>query len=113
MAYCPRCGKQNPDDAKYCNNCGADLATGGGSYRRRDEDRCNEECSRGRSGLLVWGIIVVIIGIGIIISAIANFWPGAPSWLTSFEWWWLILIIVGALILAAGVRMLTRAGKSQ
>jgi class 3 adenylate cyclase len=26
VAGCPRCGKQNPDDARFCNACGAELA---------------------------------------------------------------------------------------
>jgi rhomboid protease GluP len=26
--YCPRCGEGNPDDATFCNFCGASLATG-------------------------------------------------------------------------------------
>ena len=23
--YCPNCGQQQPDDTKFCSNCGADL----------------------------------------------------------------------------------------
>ena len=23
--YCPNCGQQQPDESKFCNNCGADL----------------------------------------------------------------------------------------
>ncbi|MBP8989498.1 MAG: zinc ribbon domain-containing protein [Clostridia bacterium] len=29
--YCPSCGKQNPDDAKFCENCGAPTTGGGGA----------------------------------------------------------------------------------
>ena len=24
--YCPKCGKENPEDAKFCMHCGADLS---------------------------------------------------------------------------------------
>ena len=116
MAYCPKCGKQNPDDARYCNNCGADMTTGtGGPYmRRRDQDQCNEECSgRGRNGLIIWGVIVIVIGIGIIISALQNFLPNAPDWLRNFQWWWVIVVVIGVAVILAGLRMLTRAGKNQ
>jgi uncharacterized membrane protein YvbJ len=114
MVYCPSCGKQNPDDARYCNNCGADLTTGARGPRRREEDRCNEECSgRGKGGLLFWGVIVALIGIGIIISAISNYLPNPPSWLVDFNWWWLVLVVIGVAVLVAGVRMLIRASKNQ
>ena len=23
--YCPQCGKENPDDARFCGSCGASL----------------------------------------------------------------------------------------
>jgi len=26
MTYCPKCGKQNEEDATYCNSCGASLS---------------------------------------------------------------------------------------
>jgi uncharacterized RDD family membrane protein YckC len=27
MVYCPKCGSQNPDQAKFCNNCASPLET--------------------------------------------------------------------------------------
>src|SRR5437667_7252858 len=27
MATCPSCGKENPEDSRFCNSCGAALAT--------------------------------------------------------------------------------------
>ena len=24
--YCPKCGKENPEDARFCMHCGADLS---------------------------------------------------------------------------------------
>ena len=32
--FCPKCGAQQPDGAKFCGNCGATLQ-GGGSERSR------------------------------------------------------------------------------
>ncbi len=29
--YCPSCGKQNPDDAKFCESCGASTGAGNGT----------------------------------------------------------------------------------
>ena len=34
MASCPRCGRHNPDDARYCAGCGFDLASGGEAARK-------------------------------------------------------------------------------
>ena len=30
-AYCARCGRPNPEDARFCSNCGAQLAGPGGT----------------------------------------------------------------------------------
>lgn len=29
MPYCTRCGRQSPDEARFCSNCGLALAAGG------------------------------------------------------------------------------------
>ncbi len=35
--YCARCGRPNPDDARFCSNCGAQLATAGAGAPRPGE----------------------------------------------------------------------------
>src|SRR6478735_1798445 len=37
MPFCTACGKQNPDDARFCANCGTQLAAAGASQPGADE----------------------------------------------------------------------------
>lgn len=37
FVICPRCRRQNPDDAVFCNRCGVRLLSAGVSYRNRPE----------------------------------------------------------------------------
>jgi len=34
MVYCPKCGKENKDDAEYCTKCGASLDSKKNSYNK-------------------------------------------------------------------------------
>ena len=104
MVYCSKCGTQNVDDAKTCSNCGASLYTVGQRYRgserehyRRVENECFGLPNGGVIAGIVFGIIVVFIGLGLFLQAsgyIVNF--------GSFIWP-MILIIFGLLILAGGL----------
>lgn len=110
MAYCPKCGKQNADDARFCNNCGADMTTG----RRVREDECGEACSgRSRSWGIFWGIIVILIGVAIVTEVIiSNTDVSLPSWMTDWNWWALIFgVIFGALFIALGASILARGSR--
>lgn len=114
MVYCPKCGRQNADDARYCNNCGATLMTGKVDTDKEWENRCNEGCSgRGRSGAWFWGIIVVLIGLWFILEVGLRNIRNLPTWLTDIEWGWIFGVVIGAVILAVGVNMIIKASRRQ
>ncbi len=41
MVYCSKCGKNNEDDAEYCNQCGASLTQSKKEIEKEWEDRCD------------------------------------------------------------------------
>ena len=118
MVYCPKCSKQNADDARYCNNCGATLMTGKTDMQREWDNRCNEGCNDGCSGrrgpgLWFWGIIVVLIGLWFIFEIGVKYIPNLPSWLTDFQWGWRFGVVIGVAILALGVNIILKASRRQ
>jgi uncharacterized membrane protein YvbJ len=114
MSYCTRCGKQNPDDSTYCNNCGANLTSGKRSSEKEREDRCNEECSgRSKAGTLFWGIIIILVGIWVIFEFGIKRISGLPSWVYNFDWGWVFALVIGLAILAAGINMIVKSRRRQ
>jgi hypothetical protein len=111
MVYCPKCGKQNTDDARYCNNCGTDLATG---RKGREGDECGEACSgRSRTWGIFWGIVVILIGIVIIIQLVLQNMTGLPQWVYDWDWGWTFGLILGAFFILLGAMILLRGNKRQ
>jgi hypothetical protein len=53
---CPRCRRQNPADAIFCNRCGVRLLSAGVSYRNRSQNRAV-------------GMSQIVLGIGVLILA--------------------------------------------
>ena len=104
MVYCSKCGTQNSDDAKVCSNCGAPLYTVGAQYRgserehyRRVEGECFGLPNGGMIAGLVFGILIVVVGLGLFFQAsgvIVNFWTYL---------WPIIIIVFGLLILAGAL----------
>lgn len=97
MVYCVKCGTQNPDDARECSKCGAQLYTTGRSEHYR---RMESECfgiPRGGTivglaiGLIIlfWGTILLLQQADIV-SKDLSIWPFA---VIIFG----ILMIVGAM----------------
>jgi hypothetical protein len=100
MVYCSKCGTQNPDTNVNCSNCGAPLYTVGQRYPGSDREhyrRMENECfglpNGGMIAAIVFGVIIILVGLGLFLQTFnitIDFWP-------------IILIIFGVLILAGGL----------
>jgi uncharacterized membrane protein YvbJ len=116
MAYCPRCGNKNEEDAAFCKNCGAPMHGAPDKYdRQRDRDqRCEEDCGGGPAGhgwRIFWGVIIILIGLAIffevVLKELAKTYPDL-SWVNSFQWGWIFGGVVALVIILVGVRVITR-----
>lgn len=105
MAYCQKCGEKNEDDARYCNNCGAPLS---GTQKDSDKERA-EECFGGpRYAPIVWGLILVLIGLAILIEGGLKNIQGLPAWVYGFDVGWFFALIIGIVIIIAGIRTILK-----
>ncbi len=99
MVTCPKCGTKNPDEARFCVNCGSALVPVESERTRGNTcfgqpDRRRDECF----GLPHGGTIVgLIIGLLIIIFGLGNLF----GWKIDFGP--LVLIILGVLIVAGAL----------
>jgi uncharacterized membrane protein YvbJ len=117
MAYCPKCGRKNEDDAKFCQGCGVPL-TPEARVQRHDYDReCNEECS-GRQHSPVWlyflVAVLVLIIIGIVFSIVVKVSNSAISdsatvqWMKSVPYWDICGLLVALIFVIVIMSMLLR-----
>lgn len=111
MVYCSKCGRKNPEDAKFCNNCSAPLGGYKGIPDQEWDKRCEEECAgrKSRNMSFIWGIIIVIIGVWILF----NFGLNRFYYLFNYDnplsiLYWLIPTIISLLIILFGVRMINK-----
>jgi hypothetical protein len=97
--YCPKCGTENIEDAKFCRGCGADIglvsqALGGRLPEKRTAGDDLEESSRGRHGRgqkeprIDKAITNIFTGIGFILVAamVYVFAPAGKIW-----WFWMLI----------------------
>jgi hypothetical protein len=101
MAFCPKCGVKNDEDALYCKACGAQVSPIAPppvwEPRRR----------RGFSAWSVfWGLIIVFVGLWVSIEFGLKHIEGVPDWVTSFQFCWILPVIIGVLIVLAGIRVM-------
>jgi len=112
MAYCPKCGTKNDDDATFCKSCGASLH--GQKQDASRDQRCEEECAGGKSnrGLgMFWGIIIILIGLAIIFEFVLKEMAKSYTWLSwvnSFQWNWLFAAVIAIFIIIFGIRIVSR-----
>jgi tetrahydromethanopterin S-methyltransferase subunit E len=102
MVYCPKCGTQNEDDAKFCKKCGADLYAGetvtkrteayAGPSRRHLDEECFGLPYGGAIVGVIIGLVIILAGVGMIIGY--NVWN---------YFWAMIIIIIGVLIIAGAI----------
>ncbi len=112
MAYCPKCGFQNAEDAAFCNKCGASLR---GPMPPRDmgRDRCEDECAGGKRGSSIfWGLLVVIIGIGVFVWAIDQTNIVLPEWLQDLNIGFLIGLLIAAALIITGISIILKRTKT-
>ena len=107
MVYCSKCGAQNPENVNACSNCGAPLYTVGQKYSgserehyRKVEGECFGLPNGGMIGGLVFGVIIILVGLGLFLQtygiSISNYvWP-------------LIIVIFGTLMVAGALYRLRR-----
>ena len=102
LVYCTKCGTKNEDDVAVCAKCGQPLKAQAerkrrsgdcfGPKEREKEDECFGLPYGGAIAGIVFGIIVVLIGLAILLGF--NIW----NYL-----WPLILLVVGILIVAGAI----------
>jgi ribosomal protein L40E len=127
MVYCTKCGTQNKDDAKYCTQCGSTLEVSreksleqraeewgeefgrraeewGEDYGRRVEVECFGLPHGGVIAGLLFGIIVIIVGLSFVPGLI----PPEVRMAVEPYFWPTIIIIVGVLVIAGALYRLRR-----
>jgi uncharacterized membrane protein YvbJ len=105
LVYCTKCGTKNEDDAAECTKCGATLHASRPERRHRSDDNCfgpresrrmENECfglpHGGAIAGIIFGIIIIIIGLAIF-SGLQLWDYLGPA----------IIVIVGILIIAGAL----------
>jgi len=109
MVYCIRCGKPNQDGAVFCSYCGNSLAAAAPQAPVRQQNECQDECQKGpKGGSIIWGLLVILIGLWIIFELGVRNIQGVPQWLADFQFWWIFPILIGIAIVVAGLRLILR-----
>ena len=112
MAYCAKCGSQNPDDSLYCSKCGASLQGPKPVHGREWDNRCEDECAGGRRGAsLFWGVVVILIGIGIAGWALSQGGYQLPDWATEKNFALVFGLVIAIAIVASGIAIIFRRTK--
>jgi len=92
--FCPKCGQQNPDNSKYCRNCGTDLGgvTNALSGRPQQQMLLNH---KGRPVTFEGAITKLFSGLAFLVAAIVLATTGA---LGGHGWWfWLLFPAFGSI----------------
>ncbi len=96
--FCPKCGQQNPDEAKFCGKCGAPISAAAAPPPQHSAPRAASDTGAVspamKNGMLAASIVVPIVGIvvGVVFLLDANPEKKAAGKL------WLIVGIVAAVV---------------
>ena len=76
------------------------------------EKNCENECSGGKHGPpYFFAAIVILFGLWIVFEFVLRKIDPMPDWLAwvnSFNFWWIFALVVAIMIIAAGIRMMTK-----
>lgn len=71
--FCPQCGHQNPDAARFCMQCGYNYAVGGASYpSRAPQQQAPQIIVKRGGGLAVVLLLLVLVGGGLGVFLLLN-----------------------------------------
>jgi len=117
MVYCSKCGKKNPDDARFCNNCSASLMGPPKDYGKEMGDRCEEECSgrkKSSNVYILWVVILSLIAVGIILSLLFRIFNlQLPHEIENFDYWDILGYLVALAIIAFIISVVIRSTRKQ
>ncbi|MHA2330153.1 MAG: zinc-ribbon domain-containing protein [Candidatus Hodarchaeales archaeon] len=122
MVYCAKCGTKNEESAEFCVKCGAKLDVSreknlekrieegaerfgkrvkesGECFGERAEDECFGLPHGGTIAGLIFGIIIIIVGISI------------AAGIDLSNWWSVVIVIFGILIISGAIYNQTRKQK--
>lgn len=77
------------------------------------ERKCEEDCARGpRGASIIWGLIVIFIGLWILFELGLKNIQGMPAWVTDFQFWW-IFVLIGIAVIILGINTLIKRGQGR
>src|ERR1051325_10341249 len=118
--FCPKCGTQNADDAKYCRSCGTDISlvpdaiTGHLAERLAEKNETPGQRIRRRrnerkgSPSIERGVKNLFMGLAFIFVAFA-----VRTWAPAGNIWWFWMFIPAAGMLAEGVSIFIRLAEER
>jgi uncharacterized membrane protein YvbJ len=107
MVYCQQCGARNEEDARFCKGCGNSLMAPKKDYEKEWEERCERECQGGPHTPIIWGLVVILVGLFIIFEFVLKDMDFIPTWVNDIPFCAIIALIIGLIIIVIGVKAIT------
>ncbi len=113
MAYCSKCGFQNPDESTFCSKCGAPLKAPMMGQDKEWDRHCENQCAGGpRGSSIFWGIFVILIGFGVLVWALNESNVDLPQWVKDLNIGFLVGILIAAALIVTGLSIIFRRKKT-
>jgi hypothetical protein len=119
MPFCPKCGKENPEEAVFCLNCGQNLKETNNVAYRRERSEKSEKDTRGEKSEkneknegpgAIWsavmgGLILLWLGVSYLLRQ--------NNYISRGNWWSVFTVGVGLLLVARGILFYTQKSNWQ